>query len=186
MCSGCQEWNFDTVILSEVDSPDTVLADFFDTLKSRDYDGCEAYLAANETFTVSDNMGYGFVNTLTDRCMNYLEYSQLGECEIDNLEAGRRIRVQALNMEGLAKNIKENFTQLEYDYLTEHNMRGIDAENDKEDVGNIMNIAIEKYVDTVGTVNHEVTVNFVFEDGGWKIKLDSALVAAIFGDESDG
>lgn len=188
LCSGCgvDKLNFDTVILSEVDSPDTVLENFFDALKSRDYERCEAYLADNETFVVTDNTGYGFVNTLTDYSMSYLEYWNQGACEIDNLEADQKIRVRALNLDGLAKCIKENFTPLEYEYLTEHNLRGIDGENDKEDVGNIMSIAIEQYVNTVGTVSHEVTVNFVFDNGGWKIKLDSALVAAIFGDESNG
>lgn len=188
LCSGCQagEWNFSTTILSEVDSPDTVLANFFDALQSREYERCGDYLADHETFLVTDNTGYGFVNTLTDYSMTYLKYWKQGTCEINNLDASRRIRVQALDMDKLSQCIKENFTPLEYEYLTEHNLRGIDGENDKEDVGNIMNTAIEQYVNTVGTVNHEVTVNFVFDDGGWKIKLDSALVAAIFGDESNG
>lgn len=188
LCCGCNvgEWHFNTTILSDVDSPDTVLGNFFDALQSRDYERCGDYLADNENFIVTDNTGYGFVNTLTDSSMDYLKYWKQGRCEINNLEASRRIRVQALNMDKLSQCVKENFTPLEYEYLTEHNLRGIDGENDKEDVGNIMNTAIEQYVKTVGTVNHEVTVNFVFDDGGWKIKLDSALVAAIFGDESDG
>lgn len=185
LCSGCA-WSFNTTILSDVDSPDLVLEHFFHALKVQNYECCGDYLADNETFIVTDNTGYGFVNALTNKSMRYLDYVAVGECEIDNLQASRDIRVTAINMDKLAACVKENFTPLEYDYLTEHNKRGIDSEKDKEDVGNIMNIAIDKYIGTVGTVSHEVTVNFVFDGGEWKIKLDTDLIAAIFGDESDG
>ena len=182
MCSGCG-FNFDTVILSETDPPDMVLENFFEALKSRDYERCGNYLAENENFMITDNTGYSFVNILTDKAMSYLDYSQTDACNINNVEASCKIRVTALNIGKLSECVRENFVDLEYEYLVEHDKRSIDAQQDKQDIGNIMNIAIEKYAGTAGTIQHQVTVNFDFVNDQWKIRLDSDLVEAIFGDD---
>ena len=105
-----------------------VLENFFEALKSRDYERCGNYLAENENFMITDNTGYSFVNILTDKAMSYLDYSQTDACNINNVEASCKIRVTALNIGKLSECVRENFVDLEYEYLVEHDKRSIDAQ----------------------------------------------------------
>ncbi|MBQ4397453.1 MAG: hypothetical protein II828_08025 [Clostridia bacterium] len=184
LVSGCDDL-FQPLILTDSETPDMVLNHFFEALKSGQYETCGRYLADNESFIIKDNTEYSIVLPLANKCMEHLDYTFIGECQIDQLTAIRTVRVTALNWNGLVQAIKNNYMPLEYEYLTTHGLKSLDKQKDKQDVGNIICIAIGAYGDSVGIIEHDVTVHFEWEDNQWKIRQETELIRAIFGDDSN-
>lgn len=182
LCSGCG-LGFNTMIMTDTDPPEAVLAQFFDALQAGDYAACDQWLADNERFTVVDNTEYDFLGELMDTAMSRLDYAPLEEIEYDATNAEQPIRVTALNTARLSELIAENYVNTEYSYLIENNKRTVDDESNHDDVSNIIKREIETYTEAAGTVQNEITVHFVYKDNGWKIVMDTELIGAIFGDD---
>ena len=177
LCSGCK---LDTKIMFPVEPPDTVLEHFFSALKAKQYEECDAFLADNATFVVTDSTEYDFLDTLVEETIRHVNYHVIEEPQYDNLKASQKISVTSLSNDDLMRWLKENITQEEYDYMEKYGKSSVDPEN-KKDVSNVLSAAIEDYSTVGKTVTNTVTVHYVFSGNAWKIQVDTDFVTAVFG-----
>lgn len=177
IASGCQ---FRTKIMVSADPPDVVLEQFFAQLKAGDYKACDAYLADNATFVVTDSTEYDFMDTLVDETVRHVSYETMEKPRYDNLEATQQITVTSLSNEALLHWIKEHINRVEYDYLEKSGKTSVDPQN-KEDVSGVLSTAIEEYAQNGETVTNTVTVHYVFSEKAWKIQADPDFVTAVYG-----
>lgn len=175
--SGCQ---FGTKIVLETDSPDKVLQHFFEELQAGNYEACDQYLADNATFVFQDDTDYYFAGTLMDEMTKHVSYVSLEEPVIDSLNASQKIRVSSIDYEALVKWMSENIDKMEDKYLQTTGRFSMDSQN-HYDVSRVLAIAIEEYAKNAATVRNQITVHYVFSEEQWKIKVDAALITAIFG-----
>ena len=177
ICSGCE---LNTKIMFPVDPPDMVLEQFFSALKDNQYEQCDAYLADNATFVVTDSTEYHFMDTLVDETIRHVSYRAVEDPQYENLTATQKIRVTSLSNHDLIQWMKEYITQVEYEYMEKNGKNSIDSRN-KDDVSGVLSAAIETYSKNAATVTNTVTVHYVFSGRSWKIQVDSDFVAAVFG-----
>lgn len=179
--TGCK---LQTTIISDAESPKVMLEQFFAELKEKNYSACDTYLADNATFVIDNDTGYDFMNDLIELEIDKLSYKLIGETSFDGVNASQQVKITALNVDKLTKNMKENMAKIEYEYLVDKHKSDFDKENN-DDVSDVMRVAMEKYADNAGTVENTVTVKFKFQNNTWKIKVDSDFTAAIFGGSID-
>ncbi len=177
MSSGCQ---FGTKIMVSSDPPDKVLEQFFTQLKAGNYKACDAYLANNATFVVTDATEYQFMDTLLEATVQHVSYEMAGKPQYHGLQATQQVSITSLSKEALLVWLKEHINQVEYDYLEQSDKKNVDPEN-KEDVSGVLSTAIKEYSQNGETVTNTLTVHYVFSEKKWKIQADPDFVTAVFG-----
>lgn len=180
MCTSCE---LSTYVVSDAENPDVVLDNFFTELKAENYEECDKYLADNATFVLNNTSRYDFTEKFMEYQLKYLEYELVGDTVFDGVSASQQVKISAPDMEYMARNLKQNISDIEYEYLVEQNETAFDKENPKH-VSDVVIIAMEKYFVESGQpkmLNSELNVEFKYQDSAWKIQVDEQLVAAIFG-----
>lgn len=184
MCTSC---SFSTCVVSDAESPDSVLEAFFTELKAENYEECDKYLADNATFVVKNTSGYDFTEELMEYQIDYLKYKTVGETEFNGIHALQQVEISSPDMEYMIREMKQSIGSIEYAYIAEREEETFDKKNSKQ-VSEVLSIAMEKYLKKAKPpkmLDSEVNVAFKYQDGAWKIQVDEQLVAAIFGGTAD-
>ena len=181
LCCGC---NFNTTVITDADSPDTVAESFFSALKRKDFDACDSLLAENATIRVTDNTDSGFADILVDFYLDNLTYESLGQAEVSALSAVKKIRVSTPDKAAFLEWFKSNMTANEKRYIKENNLVSIDHQN-TEDVRKFLAYAVTLYEDDIQMKNTDLEISFSFQNNRWLMVGTTELVNAVYGGEDN-
>ncbi len=181
LCCGC---DFNTTVITDADSPDTVSDAFFSSLRQKDFEKCDDCLADSATIRVTDNSESGFTDILVDFYLGKLQYQPVGSADISGIKAVRKIRVTTPDKAAFLEWFKSNKYSVEKQYLKENNLSTLDHQN-PDDIRKFMNFAVNEYAGSAAMKTTELELRFVLEDNRWLIIGDNELVSAIYGGCSD-
>lgn len=182
--TGC---DFTTKIISNAPKPQAVLTSFFTELKEGNYEACDQYLADNVTFVVKDTSEYNFLNDLVALETENLEYEFIGKTKFNGVNASQKVKITTLDINKMTEYMKANVNDAVYEYLVDSGEQNFDKENPDHISGAIkqaMTDFLEDKSDDDFSVS-EITVNFEYSDGCWKIVADEQFISAIFGGSTE-
>lgn len=176
LASGCE---FNTYVVTDK-KPEQSIDRFFYCLQSCDFDGCDKYLANNVSFNISNDTGYEFADVMLQKQMSGLNYSIIGESEINGGSASCSVQVRSVDSADIEALLIDEYAEARREYMKENDLKEFPID-DKNVISEIAASSLDVIWENIQPTTKDVTIDLTFADGRWKIILSDELCEAILG-----
>lgn len=176
LASGCE---FNTYVVTDK-KPEQSIDRFFYFLQSCDFDGCDKYLANNVSFNISNDTGYEFADVMLQKQMSGLNYSIIGESEINGGSASCSVQVTSVDSADIEALLIDEYAEARREYMKENDLKEFPID-DKNVISEIAAGSLDVIWENIQPTTKDVTIDLTFTDGRWKIILSDELCEAILG-----
>lgn len=174
--SGCE---FNTYVMTDK-TPEQSINSFFKCLQSCNFSGCDKYLANNASFNISNDTGYEFAYMLLEKQMSSLQYSIVGESEINGGNASCCVQVTSLDAADIQSALTDEYAKERSVYMKENKITEFPVE-DKSVINEIAASSFNTISESLQPTTKEITIELVFQSGRWRIISDDELCEAVLG-----
>ena len=174
------------VLVEQPESAREQVETMMEAVSRNDYVAASAVIQGNPVFGADRAPADAVSGLIWDAFVESVSYELVGELYATDSGVAQNIVVTTLDMESVTANLKERSEKL-------LEQRVADAEDPDEvyDENNdyredfvmqvLYDAAVQALEEDARTVEHEVTINMIYENGAWWIVPDSALLSAVSG-----
>lgn len=178
--SGCE---FGTYVKTDK-LPETSVVGFFDSLKGKNFAGCNEYLADNNSFEITNSTGFGFADIVLDAQLESLNYEIVSGTDISGDKASCRVNITSLDVSDIESAMISEYPKVRSQYMIDNGLEDFSTD-DAEALNAVISNTFNKIIVGIQPTQKEVVINLEFQDGMWKIVSDNKLCAAVFGGEAE-
>ena len=174
------------VLVEQPESAREQVETMMEAVSRNDYVAASAVIQGNPVFGADRAPADAVSGLIWDAFVESVSYELVGELYATDSGVAQNIVVTTLDMGSVTENLKERSEKL-------LEQRVADAEDPDEvyDENNdyredfvmqvLYDAAVQALEEDARTVEHEVTINMIYENGAWWIVPDSALLSAVSG-----
>ena len=178
--SGC---DFSAWAISSADSPDVVLDGFIHSLKDKDFESADQFLANGASVILSNKTCDTFFDCYVDISLRNLTCVPLVPPAITGTTAViEKVKISVTDKNEFIPWLQNHLSRIEHDYMLKYSINEFDR-SDKNAVSEVLTMAMKEYEKNAGLKSDIIKVEFVFSDKQWKIIVSDDLIALFFGVE---
>jgi hypothetical protein len=178
--SGCE---FGTYIKTDK-RPEVSVDGFFECLKSKDFEGCNEYLANGASFEITNSTGFDFADSLLDAQLESLEYEIVSDTDINNGSAECRVNITCIAISDVEAAMSGEYSKVRSEYMLDNDLTEF-SNSDTEALNAVVLNTFNKIIDSVEPTQRQISVTLNFQDNMWKIVSDDAFCASVLGGNAE-
>ena len=181
-----QNMNASPVLVEQPESAREQVVTLMEAVSRNDYEGASKVIQGNPVFGADREPADAVSAMIWDAFVESVSYELVGDLYATDSGVAQNIVVTTLDMGSVTANLKERSEKLlEQRVAAAEDPDEVYDENNEYREDFVMQVLYDATVAALNAdarnVQHEVTINMIYENGQWWIVSDSALLSAITG-----